>query len=168
VNKILVFWRFCPRTATLYFWRWFCSLQLERARPSYMNWKIETFERFLVMQKSLVKIKHRKLVFVKDQSSVTRNIWTWHFIGIPRNSQLDHILSIMSFKKTRAAHCRSTVVVESKSVINYGCVWIKSRVRYKLSPVCYYRDKTRVHMFYFLNNLYMNTWTRTGWNLVLM
>jgi len=28
VNKIVVFGHFCPRTATLYFWHWFCSLQL--------------------------------------------------------------------------------------------------------------------------------------------
>jgi len=27
------------------------------------------------MQKALVKFKHRKIVFVKVESSVTRNIW---------------------------------------------------------------------------------------------
>jgi len=57
--------RFCPRTATLYFWSWFNSFQLELARPNYINRKIETFEMFLVMQKALVKFKHRKIVFVK-------------------------------------------------------------------------------------------------------
>ena len=40
----------------------------------YINRKIETFEKFLVMQKALVKFKHRKIVFVKVESSVTRNI----------------------------------------------------------------------------------------------
>jgi len=50
VNKMLVFRRVCPRTATLYFWRWFCILQLELVRPNYINRKIETFKRFLVMQ----------------------------------------------------------------------------------------------------------------------
>jgi len=49
-------WRFCPRTATLNFWRWFCSLQLELAIPNYMNRKIETFKRRLVMQITLVKL----------------------------------------------------------------------------------------------------------------
>jgi len=59
--------------ALLYFyWRWFCSFQLELARPSYIDRKIETFERFLMMQK---KCEHRKIVFVKVESSVTRNIW---------------------------------------------------------------------------------------------
>jgi len=27
------------------------------------------------MQKALVKVKHRKIVFVKVESTVTRNIW---------------------------------------------------------------------------------------------
>ena len=60
---------------TLYFWHWFSSFQLELARPKYINRKIETFERFLMLQKALVKFKHRKIVFVKVESSVTRNIW---------------------------------------------------------------------------------------------
>ena len=45
--------------------RWFSGFQLELARPNYINRKIETFEMFLVMQKALVKFKHRKIVFVK-------------------------------------------------------------------------------------------------------
>ena len=53
---ILVFGTFLTRTATLYFWRWFCSFQLELARPNYINWKIEIFERFLVIQKNTCKI----------------------------------------------------------------------------------------------------------------
>ena len=67
VLMVQYFGRFCPRTATLYFWRWFSSFQLELARPNYINRKIELFERFLVVQKALVKIKHRKIVFVKDE-----------------------------------------------------------------------------------------------------
>jgi len=35
-----------------------------------MNRKIVTFKRCLVMQKTLVKVKHRKIVFVKVESSV--------------------------------------------------------------------------------------------------
>jgi len=50
VYKILVCRRFCPKTATHNFWRWFCSLQIELARPNYMNRKIETFRGCLVIQ----------------------------------------------------------------------------------------------------------------------
>ena len=50
------------------------ELPLELARPNYINGQIETFERILVMQKALVKFKHHKLVFVKFESSFTRNI----------------------------------------------------------------------------------------------
>ena len=46
------------------------------------TWKTELFQskdwdiwNVLVMQKALVKFKHRKIVFVKVESSVTRNIW---------------------------------------------------------------------------------------------
>ena len=35
---------------------------------------VQSFERFLVMQKALVQFKHRKIVFVQIESSVTRNI----------------------------------------------------------------------------------------------
>ena len=48
-------------------------VQLDLARSNYINRKIETFERFSVMQKALVKFKHRKIAFVKVESSVTRN-----------------------------------------------------------------------------------------------
>ena len=77
MNKILVFRTFPSRTtaATLYFWRWFCNLQLELARPSYINQNIETFERLSVVEKRLVKFEHRKIVFVKVELSVTWNIW---------------------------------------------------------------------------------------------
>jgi len=34
----------------------------------------ETLERILVMQKTLVKFEHHKIVFVKVESIVTRNI----------------------------------------------------------------------------------------------
>jgi len=47
------------------------SLQLELARLNYNNRKIETYERFLVMQNTLVKFEHRKIVFVIAESSVT-------------------------------------------------------------------------------------------------
>jgi len=45
-------------------------LQLELARPKYINRKIETFKTFLVMQNTLVKCMHRKIVFVKVESRV--------------------------------------------------------------------------------------------------
>ena len=69
MNKILVFLTFL--TTNYYnFWRWFCSLQLELSRPNYMNRNIETFKRCLVMKKTLVKVMHRKIVFVEVESSV--------------------------------------------------------------------------------------------------
>jgi len=37
---------------------------------NYINQKIETFKRYLVMQKTLLKVRHRKVVFVKVESSV--------------------------------------------------------------------------------------------------
>jgi len=37
---------------------------LELATPNYINRKIETFKRFLVMPKTLVKCVHRKIVSV--------------------------------------------------------------------------------------------------------
>ena len=56
------------------------SFQLELARPNYINRKIETFERFIVMQKkTLEQIEHRKIVLVKVESSVTRTIWKRSF-----------------------------------------------------------------------------------------
>ena len=48
----------------------YCSLQLELARQNYMNRKIEKYKSCLVMQKALVKDMHRKIVFVKVESSV--------------------------------------------------------------------------------------------------
>jgi len=60
VNKILVFGRFCPRTATLHFWRWFCSFQVELARPNDINGNIETFNVFSDA-KTLVQFEHRKM-----------------------------------------------------------------------------------------------------------
>ena len=36
-----------------------------------MNRKVETFKRCLLMQKTLVKVMHSKIVFVKVESSVT-------------------------------------------------------------------------------------------------
>jgi len=38
------------------------NLQLELARPNYMNRKMETFRRCLVMQNTLVKVMHPKIV----------------------------------------------------------------------------------------------------------
>ena len=54
----LVFRKFlCENCYTLFL----TLVQLELARPNYINRKIETFERFLVMQKALVKFKQRKI-----------------------------------------------------------------------------------------------------------
>ena len=120
-------WRFCPRTATLNIWRWFCSLQLELARPNYMNRKIETFKRCLVMQITLVKVMHRNIVFVKVESSVieisesvhwSRDCYAISFISVwneillvsqrtvNQTTSCQHTL----FKKTSASHLRGTKV----------------------------------------------------------
>ena len=69
--RFLYFGCFCPRTATLYISRWFCSLQLKLARQNYIDQKIETFETFFVMQKKTrIQFEHRKIVLVKVKSSV--------------------------------------------------------------------------------------------------
>ena len=120
-------WRFCPRTATLNIWRWFCSLQLELARPNYMNRKIETFKRRLVMQITLVKVMHRNIVFVKVESSVieiSESVhWSRHCYAISFKSVWNEILLVSQgtvnqttscqhtlFKKTSASHLRGTKV----------------------------------------------------------
>ena len=129
--RFYYFGRFCPRTATLNFWRWFCSLQLELARPNYMNRKIETFKRCLVMQKTLVKVIHRKIVFVKVESRVIKlsesvywsrrccaisfiSVWNEIVLGsqgkVNQTTSCQHTLS----KNTSAVHWRGTVVLESK------------------------------------------------------
>ena len=55
VNKILVFRTFLSEICYTTFLTLFFSFQLELARPKYINSKIETFEKFLVMQKTLDK-----------------------------------------------------------------------------------------------------------------
>jgi len=57
---------------------------------------IETFERFLVMQKTLVKFEHCKVVLVKLESSVTRNIWKRSLI-----QTLKDAISLMSIWKKK-------------------------------------------------------------------
>ena len=57
------------------FWHRFSRFQLELARPNYINRNIKTFEKFLLIQKALVRFKQGKIVFVKVESSLTRNIW---------------------------------------------------------------------------------------------
>ena len=100
---------------------WFCSLQLELARLNYMNRKIETFKRWLVMQKTLVKVIHRNIVFVKVESSVIEisvsvhwsrccyaisliSVWNEILLGsqgtVNQTTSCQHALS----KKTSAAH----------------------------------------------------------------
>ena len=70
------------RTATLNFLRWFCSLQLELARPNYMNRKIEIFKRCLVMQKTLLKVMHCKIIFVyyHDNKAASINYHVLYYI----------------------------------------------------------------------------------------
>jgi len=46
MNKIIVFRTFLSENCYTLCWRWFCSFQLELARPNYINRKIVTFERF--------------------------------------------------------------------------------------------------------------------------
>jgi len=47
VSKNLVLRTFLSKNCYTLFWRWFCSFQFELATPNYINWKNETFERFL-------------------------------------------------------------------------------------------------------------------------
>ena len=71
MNKILVFWSILDVSVRELLHLIFdADLPLELARPNYMNRKIETFRKCLVMQKTLVKDMHRKMVFVKVESSV--------------------------------------------------------------------------------------------------
>ena len=122
-------WRFCPRTATLNSWRWFSSLQLERARPNHMNRKIETFKRCLVMQKTLVKVMHRKIVFVKVESSVVEISKSLHW--------------------SRRCYAIGFISVWNE-ILLLAHSWFNSYAL-ELVPMFHYRDKTRVHIFYFLN-----------------
>jgi len=122
--RLSTYVRFCPRTATLYCWRWFYSLQFELARPNYMNRKIET-------KKTLVKVMHRKLVFVKVESIVielsesvhwSRGCYAISFISVwnelyrDPNEQLNkrHPVQHTLSKKSSSSHWRGTVVLESK------------------------------------------------------
>ena len=124
--------RSCPRTATLYCWRGFCSFQLELARPNYINGTVETFKRFLVMQKkTLVKFEHCKIIFVKVESSVIEisenfhwsrrcyaisfiSVWNEMLLGsqgtVNQTISCQHTLS----KIISAPYWRGTVVLESK------------------------------------------------------
>ena len=129
--RLWYFGSFCPRTVTLNFWRCFCSLQLELARPNYMNPNIETFKMCLVMQKTLVKVMHRKIVFVKVESSIIEisesvhwsrrcyaisfiSVWNEILLGfqgtVNRTTSCQHTL----YQKTSASHSRGTNVLESK------------------------------------------------------
>ena len=74
VSKNLVFWKCLSENYYTLYLSWFCSFQLELARSNYINRTIETFERFLLIKKTLVKSERRKIVFVKVESNVTRNI----------------------------------------------------------------------------------------------
>ena len=82
VNKNLVFWKCLSENYYTLYLSWFCSFQLELARTNYINRTIETFERFLLIKKTLVKSERRKIVFVKVESNVTRNIWKRHTYNI--------------------------------------------------------------------------------------
>jgi len=96
-----------------------------------MNQKIVTFKRCLVMQKTLVKGMHLKLVFVKVESSVIEisesvhwsrccyaisciSVWNEILLGsqgiVNQMTSCQHTLS----KKTSVAHWRGKVVLESK------------------------------------------------------
>ena len=123
------------KNATLYFWRWFCSLQLEPAIQNYMNRKIETF-------KTLVQVMHRKLVLVKMESSVIEISENVHWSR--RCYYIFYKRLKWSFPKTLVQHITleryGRVRIEVKllypcfiAVIKhgyeFGCVWIKSRVR---------------------------------------
>ena len=61
--------RFSPRTATFYCWRWFCNFQIELARP------IISIQRFRHLKGFSDAESTSKIIFVKFQSGVVRNIW---------------------------------------------------------------------------------------------
>jgi len=42
----------CPRTVTVYFWHWLASFHLELAGTKCINRKLETIEKFWVIQKT--------------------------------------------------------------------------------------------------------------------
>ena len=71
VNKILVF-RTClsENCYTLFFYAGSVVYNQNLQKRKNINQKIETFKRFLVMQKLLVKVMHPKIVFVKVETSV--------------------------------------------------------------------------------------------------
>ena len=58
----------CPRTATRYACPWFSSCQLELAGTKCIHRKLETIGKFLLMQKTLVKIEYRKIAAVRFES----------------------------------------------------------------------------------------------------
>ena len=62
-------------TATLNFWRWFCSLRLELARPNHINRKFKTFKRCLVMQKNTSKSYASQTRLCKSWIERHWNIW---------------------------------------------------------------------------------------------
>ena len=134
------------------------------------------------MKKTLVMVMHRKIVYVKVESSIieifesvhwSRRCYAIIFISV-RNEFLlgtqgtvnqttscQHTLS----KQTSAADWRGTAVWESKRThvpVFYrgNKIWVLILVLVhswfnsyapELVSILYYRDKTRVHMFYFLN-----------------
>ena len=144
-----------------------------------MNRKIETFKRCLLMQKTLVKVMHSKIVFVKVESIVTEISesvhWSRRCYAISFISVWNEILLESQETDHQTASCQHTLtkklvqhIGEVRSCKNRNKtyvpvfyrgykIWVLVLVRViesyaiKLVPMFYYRDKTRVQMFYFLN-----------------
>ena len=123
--------RSCPRTATLYCWRGFCSFQLELARPNYINGTVETFKRFFsdakkntskiwALQNHLCKSWIERH-WISENFHWSRRCYAISFISVWNEVLLgsqgtvnqtiscQHTLS----KITSAPHWRGTVVLES-------------------------------------------------------
>ena len=70
-----------------------------------MNRNIETFKRCLVMQQTLLKVMHRKIVFVN------------FLLGSQGTVNQTTSCQLTLSKKTSVSHWRGTVVLESKRPI---------------------------------------------------
>ena len=118
------------------------------------------------MQKTLVQFEYRKIVFVKVESSVIRNIWKRSLTqkemllgsqgAVNQTTSCQHKLSKNNCNTLeRYGHKTSVPMLYRVNklwvLILLAHSWFNSYAP-ELVPIFYYRDKTRVHMFYFLNN----------------
>ena len=124
----------------------FCSLQLELERPNYMNRNIEPFKRCLVMQRTLVKSMHRKIVYVKVESSVIKISesvhWSRRCYAISFISVWNEIVLVSQGTVNQTTSCQHTPSKKHTLVQHIGAV-----------QSCQNRNKTSVPLFYSGNNM---------------